>query len=130
MSASTIEDILAITAVHDEYCLRLEVDTFEHWLELFTEDAEYEVFRRVLRGHDEIRAMLSQAPDGVHFGGPARIEIDGDVAHTVQSYSFSGDDDAHSNNGWYFRTLVRTPEGWKISRMRVKVQKRSGVTRP
>ncbi|MDO6414456.1 nuclear transport factor 2 family protein [Sphingomonas sp. BIUV-7] len=121
----TLSDKIAIQEVLNEYCLRLEIDTFERWLDLFTDDAEYEVFRQVLKGRAEISAMLSQAPHGVHVGGPSRIMLDGDVAETIESYMFIGDDDAHSNNGWYYRTLVRTLDGWKISRTRVKLQKRA-----
>jgi hypothetical protein len=118
-----LADELAIRTLLDEYCLRLEVNDFEEWLDLFTADSVYEVFRRELKGHDEIRAMLSQAPHGVHIGGAARIELDGDTAETVQNYQFIGEDPATSNAGWYFRTVVRTDEGWKISRTRVKMQK-------
>lgn len=122
-AASTVADELAIRGLFDEYCLRLEVNDFEEWLDLFTEDAVYEVFRRELRGCDEIRAMLSQAPHGVHIGGAARIALNGDSAETVQNYQFIGEDPATSNAGWYFRTVVRTEAGWKISHTRVKMQK-------
>lgn len=118
-----LADTLAIREVLDEYCLRLELNPFEEWLELFTDDTVYEVFRRTLNGKKEMAAMLSQAPDGVHIGGPARIEVDGDVAETVQNYAFYADDPQFSNQGWYYRTLVRTAEGWKISHTRVKLQK-------
>ncbi len=101
------------------------MNAFEEWLDLFTQDALYEVFRRTLRGHQEISDMLSQAPHGVHIGGAARITLNGDVAETVQNYSFHGDDDSFSNNGWYYRTYVRTAAGWKISHMRVKMQKQT-----
>jgi len=118
-----LEDLAAIRSVFDEYCLRLEVDNFEHWLELFTADSKYEVFRRELVGHDEIRAMLSQAPHGVHMGGAVRIELDGDTAETVQNYYFIGEDPSTSNAGWYFRTVVRTDAGWKIAKTKIKMQK-------
>lgn len=122
--ATHVEDTLAIRELLDEYCLRLEIDDFDAWLDLFTPDAEYEVFRRTLRGHAEIAEMLRHAPHGVHVGGAARIRIDGDSADVVQNYMFKGEDDSTSNDGWYFRTLTRTHDGWKISFMRVKVQKR------
>lgn len=121
----TLADQLAIRSVLDEYCLRLEVNRFEEWLDLFTPDTEYEVFRRTLRGREEVSAMLSEAPHGVHLGGAMRIEIDGDTAETIQNYAFFGDDDTYSNTGWYYRTLVRTATGWKIARTRVKIHKRS-----
>jgi len=114
---------LAVREVLDEYCLRLEVDTFEHWLDLFTEDSVYEVYGKTLRGRQEIAGMLAKAPHGVHLGGPVRIELDGDTAQTIQSYAFFGDDQNYSNNGWYYRTLVRTGEGWRISHTRVEFQR-------
>jgi hypothetical protein len=123
-------DELAVRAVLDEYCLRLEVDDFEHWLDLFTPDTTYEVFRRTLTGRDEVRAMLSQAPHGIHLGGPARVTLDGDTAETVQNYLFIGSDDAAWNMGWYYRTLVRTGEGWQIAHTRVKMQKIGTGTPP
>ena len=118
-----LQDLADIRSLLDEYCLRLEVDDFEHWLELFTPDAVYHVFRRDLNGHDEIRAMLSQAPHGVHMPGALRVELNGDTAETVQNYQFIGEDPATSNCGWYFRTVVRTEAGWKISYAKVKLQK-------
>ena len=120
-----VADLIAIRSILDEYCLRLEVDSFDAWLDLFTPDTEYEVFRRVLRGRDEVSAMLSQAPHGLHLGGAARIVVDGDTAEALQNYAFFGDDEATSNTGWYYRTLVRTEAGWKISRTRVKIHKRN-----
>ena len=118
-----IADELAIRTVLDEYCLRLEVNPFDDWLDLFTVDTVYEVFRQTLRGHDEVRAMLSQAPHGVHIGGGARIAIDGDRAETIQNYQFIAEEAKFSNAGWYYRTLVRTAAGWKIAHTSVKMQK-------
>jgi hypothetical protein len=122
-SVALLADKLAIREVLDEYCLRLEVNTFEEWLNLFTEDAIYQVYGRTLRGREEIAALLSKAPHGVHLGGALRIEMDGDRAETVQNYVFHGEDDKYSNKGWYFRTLVRTNTGWRISHTRVEIQK-------
>lgn len=120
---SLIADKQAIRIVHDEYCLRLEVGSMEDWLGLFTEDTVYEVFRQTLRGHNELRATLSKAPDGVHLPGALRIKLDGDVAQTVQNYAFVGDDGTMSNTGWYHRTLVRGDDGWKIAHTRVKIHR-------
>ncbi len=118
-----IADELAIHAVLAEYCLRLEVDSFESWLELFTEDTIYEVYGRTLDGRDAMAAMLSQAPHGLHLGGPVRIGVEGDVATTVQNYLFLPAEGPKWNMGWYHRSLVRTPDGWKISRTEVKLNK-------
>jgi hypothetical protein len=125
-----LRDELAVRAVLAEYCLRLEVNDFEEWLDLFTADTVYEVFRRTLTGRDEVRAMLSQAPHGVHLGGPARVTLEDDSAETVQNYLFIGSEDAAWNMGWYFRRLVRTAAGWRISHTRVKMQKIGSGTPP
>lgn len=121
---------MAIRAVLDEYCLRLEVNDFEEWLDLFTDDTVYEVYRRTLNGRDEVRQLLSQAPHGIHLGGASRVTIDGDTAETVQNYLFIGSADAKWNMGWYFRTLARTDAGWKISHTRVQFQKIGTGTPP
>lgn len=124
-NATILADKLAIREVLDEYCLRLEVNTFEEWLDLFTDDAVYEVYGRILRGRAEIANLLSKAPHGIHMGGAMHIAIDGDTAQTVQNYAFFGDDETFSNKGWYHRTLRRTAAGWKISHTRVDFQKPS-----
>jgi len=115
-----LADEMAIRAVLDEYCLRLEVDEFADWLDLFTDDTVYEVYKMTLTGKAEMAGILSKAPHGVHLPGATRIDIDGDRAVTVQSYLFisTGTDDW--NAGWYWRELVRTGAGWKIARTVVK----------
>jgi SnoaL-like domain len=118
-----VTDELAIHRVLAEYCLRLEVNPFEEWLDLFTDDTVYEVFKRTLRGREQVAAMLSQAPHGLHLGGPVRIDIIGDQANTTQNYLFIDGATGKWNMGWYYRTLVRTDKGWKISHTNVKMQK-------
>jgi hypothetical protein len=118
-----IEDELAVRSVLSEYCLRLEINEFAEWLDLFTDDCTYEIFRRTLHGRNEVADMLSQAPSGVHLGGPARVELDGDMATTVQNYLFVDGKTRESNMGWYYRTLVRTEGGWKIKHMSLKMHK-------
>jgi SnoaL-like domain len=119
-TAQQLADIEAIRAVLDEYCLRLEINTFAEWLDLFTPDAVYTVYGRDLAGHQAIEDMLSQAPHGLHMPGAARITLDGDGAETIQSYQFIGDDPKFSNTGWYHRKLVRTGAGWRIATCRVQ----------
>lgn len=120
-SLQKVADELAIRRVLDEYCLRLEINEFSEWLDLFTEDTVYEVFRQSLRGREEVSAMLSQAPHGVHLPGATRITLQGDSAETVQSYLFLPTSDDRWNTGWYDRKLVRTADGWKIAHTRVKI---------
>jgi len=123
MDLKTISDELAIHKVLAEYCLRLEVEGFDHWLDIFTKDTVYVVYGRTLDGREAMAEMLSKAPHGLHMGGPSRIDLDGDTAQTIQSYLFIPEEGAKWNMGWYHRTLVRTADGWKISRTEVKMKK-------
>ena len=125
--SDTLADEFAIRKVLDEYCLRLELGTFEEWLALFTPDSVYEVYKLVLTGHAEMAKVLGQAPHGVHLGGPARIVVDGDRADTVQSYLFLATSADEWNAGWYHRELVRTGAGWKIARTRVKFARKGAL---
>lgn len=117
---SRIADELAIRGVLDEYCLRLEVDAFDAWLDLFTDDTVYEVYKLTLNGKAEMAELLSMAPHGVHLPGATRITITGDRAETIQNYAFISTSTNEWNAGWYLRELVRTGDGWKISRTVVR----------
>ena len=120
-------DEQAVRAVLDEYCLRLELDAFEDWLDLFTPDTVYEVYKLVLNGRQEMADLLSKAPHGVHIPGAARITIDGDRAETVQNYAFVSTSSDEWNVGWYQRELVRTAAGWKIARTVVKFGRKDAL---
>ena len=122
-----ISDELEVRRVLDEYCLRLELNTFDEWMELFTEDTIYEVYRMVLNGRQEVSDVLSKAPHGVHIGGPARIAIEGDTAKTIQNYIFVSTSSDEWNAGWYDRTLVRTDNGWKIAHTKVKIGRKDDL---
>ena len=122
-----LADELAIRSVLDEYCLRLEVNAFGEWLDLFSQDTVYEVYKLVLRGRAEMAEVLSKAPHGVHLPGAARIAVSGDRAETVQSYMFVSTGSNEWNTGWYFRELVRSGQGWKISRTRVKFARKGDL---
>jgi hypothetical protein len=119
-----LRDELDIQRVMAEYCLRLEVNTLDEWLDLFTDDTVYEVHRKTLCGRQEVSDVLALAPHGVHIGGALRIELSGDTATTIQNYQFLADEEKFSNNGWYYRSLVRSERGWKISHTRVNMQKK------
>lgn len=122
-----LADESAIRRVLDEYCLRLELNQFTDWLELFTEDAVYEVYKLTLTGHKQMAEVLGQAPHGVHIPGAARIVIDGDRAETVQNYVFISTSTDEWNSGWYHRVLVRSGEAWKIAHTRVKFARKDDL---
>ena len=123
----SLADESAIRRVLDEYCLRLELNSFAEWLELFTQDSVYEVYKLKLTGHQEMTEVLGQAPHGVHIGGAARIMIDGDRAETVQNYAFISVSTDECNSGWYHRTLVRCGADWKIAHTQVKFARKDAL---
>lgn len=122
-----LADELAIRRLLDEYCLRLELNTFEDWLDLFTPDAVYEVYKLSLSGRAEMSDVLGKAPHGVHIGGPARITLAGNRAQTWQSYLFIATSSDEWNAGWYAREVVRTEAGWKIARCQVKFARKGAL---
>ena len=126
-SNQVLLDELAVQRVLDEYCLRLEANTFDEWLDLFTEDTVYEVYKMALNGREGMREVLSKAPHGIHVGGPARVTIDGDRAETLQNYLFVATSADEWNVGWYERSLVRTSDGWRIAHTRVKIGRKDSL---
>ena len=127
LTIQTLLDELAVRRVLDEYCLRLEANLFEEWLDLFTEDTIYEVYKLTLRGHEGMSEVLSKAPHGTHIGGSARITLAGDRAETLQNYLFVATNADEWNVGWYERTLVRTADSWKIAHTRVKIGRKDSL---
>jgi hypothetical protein len=78
----TPEDHVAIADLLARYCLALDADDVESWVDLFLPDARYEVYGRSFDGHEGLRRMIGAAPGGLHLGGPPVIEMTGaDRAH-------------------------------------------------
>ena len=113
---------------HDEirnllarYCLLLDHDDLDGWIELFSEDATYEVYGRAFTGRDGLRRMLSGAPGGLHLGGPPVIELlASDRARTQQNLLFVDRTNGLSRSAVYDDTLVRTDDGWRFASRRCR----------
>jgi hypothetical protein len=115
------EDHVAISQLLARYCLTLDLDDVDGWVSLFTPDASYEVYGRVFRGHEGLRAIMGAAPGGLHLGGPPVIETLGDDrARTTRNLLFIDRSDGASRNAVYIDELVRTPEGWRIATCRCR----------
>jgi hypothetical protein len=115
----TPEDHVAITDLLARYCLALDLDDIEAWVELFTPDASYEVFGRSWDGHEGLRDMLRGAPRGLHLGGSPVIDVTGpDHARTTQNLLFVEVKAAILRRSVYTDELRRTSEGWRIARRR------------
>lgn len=115
------EDHVAISALMARYCLTLDLDDIEAWVELYTPDGTYEVYGRTFRGHEGLRKMLSGAPGGLHLGGPPVIELDGvDRARVTRNLLFVERGDGTMRSAVYTDELHRTPQGWRIAATRCR----------
>jgi len=125
----TPEDHVAITQLLARYCLTLDHDDVDAWVQLFTPDATYEVFGRSFQGHDGLRRMMSGAPGGLHLGGPAVIEMLGpDHARTQQSLLFIDRASGVSRRAVYADELRRTAAGWRFASRRCRFMVRDGFS--
>lgn len=115
------EDNVAICQLLARYCLALDIDDIDAWVDLFTPDATYEVFGRSWDGPDGLRKMVRTAPGGLHLGGPPMIEMVGtDEARTRQNLLFLERGTGVARSCVYDDVIRRTPEGWRIARRRCR----------
>ena len=115
----TPQDHVAITNLLARYCLTLDLDDVDAWVELFTPDAQYLVFGRTWDGPEGLRKMMRAAPRGLHLGGPAVIDMSSpDEAHTRQNLLFVEAKTGVLRRSVYTDLLRRTDEGWRITRRR------------
>jgi hypothetical protein len=118
MNADDHAEIVNLLA---RYCVLLDADDVDGWVELFTIDATYHVYGHTFRGHDGLRKMLSGAPGGLHLGGPAAIgSVDGDRATTTQNLLFIDVASGEQRAALYDDELVRTVDGWRIASRRCR----------
>jgi len=125
--SNVADDHAEIRNLLAKYCLLLDLDDIEGWLDLFTPDAVYQVYGHDFPGHDGIRKMLSGAPGGLHLGGPPVIELDGDRAVTTRNLLFVDRTTGESRHAVYDEQLVRTKDGWRIARCRCRFHGPSGL---
>ena len=103
------------------YCVLLDMDNVDDWIELFTPDATYLVYGRTFAGHEGLRKMMSGAPGGLHLGGPPAIEcIDDRHARTIQNLLFVERSTGTMRRSLYNDELVRTDDGWRIASRRCR----------
>jgi 3-phenylpropionate/cinnamic acid dioxygenase small subunit len=115
----TPEDHVAIANLLARYCLALDLDDIDAWVELFVPDCVYEVFGRSWEGRDGLRKMASVAPRGLHLGGPPVIEMVGaDEARTRQNLLFAESVSGLLRACVYHDELHRTEDGWRIAKRR------------
>ena len=112
----TPEDQVAITDLFSRYCLTLDMDDVERWVDLYLPDASYEVYDRSWDGHEGLREMSRGAPGGLHLGGPPLIEMTGpDRARIQRNLIFIESESGESRKAIYTDEVQRTAEGWRIA---------------
>ncbi len=115
------EDHVAIADLLARYCLALDADDVDRWVDLFLPDARYETYGRSFEGHDGLRRMIGEAPGGLHLGGPPVIEMTApDRAKTTRNLLFVDRRTGESRSAVYTDELHRTAEGWRIARCRCR----------
>ncbi len=111
------------------YCVLLDQDDIEAWIQLFTPDATYDVYGHTFAGHDGLRKMMSGAPGGLHLGGPPAIEpVDRDHAVTQQNLLFVERATGKMRQALYDDELVRTAEGWRLASRRCRFITAAGLS--
>jgi 3-phenylpropionate/cinnamic acid dioxygenase small subunit len=117
----TADDHVAITNLLARYCLTLDLDDVDAWVDLFTPDASYEVFGRSWEGHAGLRDMMRAAPRGLHLGGPPVIEmVAPNEARTTQNLLFVEAKAGTMRRSVYTDQLRRTEGGWRIAKRRCR----------
>lgn len=123
------EDHVAIADLMARYCLALDADDVDRWVDLFLPDARYEAYGQSFEGHDGLRRMIREAPGGLHLGGPPVIEMTApDRAKTTRNLLFVDRRTRESRSALYTDELHRTAEGWRIARCRCRFLVADGLS--
>lgn len=136
MSAPTLEERLAITDLTVAYCWAIDTHDWPLLNDVFVSDATADLdgVPKVGRAAivDYIAAVLGKLDDSQHIIANHQIDVDGDAA-TSRCYLHAQHvrlgvpgGDLFVVAGRYEDTLVRRPEGWRISHRRLVVMWRDG----
>jgi 3-phenylpropionate/cinnamic acid dioxygenase small subunit len=122
------DDDAAVRNLLARYCVLLDQERIDEWVQLFTADATYEVYGRPFTGHDGLRKMLRGAPTGLHLGGPPAVDVvDDDHVTAQQNLLFVDSATGEQRSALYDDELVRTPAGWRIAHRRCRFITADGV---
>ncbi|MBT2444551.1 nuclear transport factor 2 family protein [Streptomyces sp. ISL-36] len=125
-------DITAITRLFDRYLRSLDDrGAFdETWAAaFFTEDATTSTPAGDVRGREAVAANVRMAMTlfdrTVHFGSNYLIDVDGDRAtllgNQLSTHVLAGDGGLFLSGGRTENELVRTAEGWRLSRADLRI---------
>ena len=96
------------------YALTLDAGDIDACIELFTADAQFQVYGRSFAGHDGIRKMFGDAPRGLHLTGAARIDVRDDTATARSQVLFVRAGSLQLRPALYDDELVRHGGRWRF----------------
>ncbi|MCG2624105.1 nuclear transport factor 2 family protein [Arthrobacter sp. I2-34] len=127
-----LEDKEALAALMNRYCRTSDAKDWEAWSRCFVEDAEFDFGPfGTHHGRQKIREVCEAAEEPYlamqHSMTNMQFQIDGDTATGTAYLWFAGVQDPanpakhYDIGGPYKWTFRRTPEGWLLSRMHLRV---------
>ena len=119
MVKPSIEDRQAITELLSEYGLYIDLQRFDEWDDLFTDDAIVEApGLDPMRTRAERRALAEGAPTGLHMAAPPVLHpgASADTVHGEQSFMWRNALNTKFLPGWYEDEYVRREGRWYIAR--------------
>ena len=116
-----------IRALLADYALALDAGDIDGCLELFTADAQFQVYGGSFEGPDDIGKMFGDAPRGVHHTGASRIEVRGDTATARSQVLFVRAGDLHLRPALYDDHLVREGGRWRFQIRRCRFVTTDGL---
>lgn len=122
MSAAAIRELLA------DYVLALDADEVDECLQLFTEDAEFEVYGRVFVGRDDIGTMFRRAPHGLHLLGASHVDVVGDDATARSQLLFVEAGGRQLRSARYDDEVIRRGGRWLFRRRQCRFITRAGLS--
>lgn len=109
-------DRAAILDVIAGYALTLDADDIDTCLTLFTDDCEYLVFGKTLRGPEQVRKMFTRAPRGIHLTGASVVTVEGCRATARTQLLFVDSTTHQMRPALYNDELIKAGEQWKFYR--------------
>jgi uncharacterized protein (TIGR02246 family) len=117
----TADDQTAIRELIAAYALALDAGDVDGCVELFTADAQFQVYGRAFAGHDDIRKMFQDAPRGLHLTGVSRIDVRDNTATARSQVLFVRAGSLQLRPALYDDELVRQVTGqWRFQNRRCR----------
>ncbi|HEY0225808.1 MAG TPA: nuclear transport factor 2 family protein [Mycobacterium sp.] len=122
------DDHTAIRELIAGYALALDAGEIEVCVQMFTADAEVNVYGRSFARHGGLRKMFTDAPYGLHLTGVSRIDVHGDTATARSQVLFVRAADHQLRPALYDDELIRDGGQWRFRRRRCQFITSNGLS--